>query len=122
MQNPNDTTYVPPDDPKHLDVPDHKEVLETPRTRTSITWLAIFSFFLLLLLLIIFILQNQQQITIHFLGFDASLPMAVALLLSAVIGALLAGISAGARIVQLRLIARQHKQVDKHATPAAARH
>ncbi len=90
-----------------------EKVLETPRTRTSITWLAIFSFFLILLLLIIFILQNQQQITIKFLGLTASLPMAIALLLAAISGAMLAGISAGARIMQLRLIAHRHKQQNR---------
>jgi lipopolysaccharide assembly protein A len=70
---------------------------------------------LVLLFLLIFILQNGQQVRVSFLGADGHLPLGVAMLLSAVAGALLVVLVGAARIIQLRLIARRHRGQD--ATP-----
>ncbi|WP_307831789.1 lipopolysaccharide assembly protein LapA domain-containing protein [Prauserella cavernicola] len=57
---------------------------------------------LLLVVLLIFILQNQDSVTVHFLGTSSTLPLAVALLLSVVGGAVLVAVLGVARILQLR--------------------
>ena len=58
-------------------------------TRTSGVWVASIAFAVLLLLLLIFILQNNRSVPLRFLGFDGSMPLGVAMLLAAVLGALL---------------------------------
>jgi uncharacterized integral membrane protein len=70
---------------------------------------------LVLLFLLIFILQNSQQVRVSFFGADGNLPLGVAMLLSAVAGALLVVLVGTARIVQLRVVARRHRGRD--ATP-----
>jgi uncharacterized integral membrane protein len=65
-----------------------------------------------LLLLLIFILQNGHHADIAFFGAHASLPLGVALLLAAVAGALVVIIPGTGRIIQLRVTARRHRQVD----------
>ncbi len=56
----------------------------------------------LLLLLAIFLLQNGQRVDVSYFGTHSHLPLAVAMLLSAVGGALLVAIAGTARILQLR--------------------
>jgi len=85
------------------------------RTRTGGLWVAVAAAALVLLFLLIFILQNGQQVQVSFLGATGHLPVGVAMLLSAVAGALLVVLIGTARIVQLRLIARRHRTSD--ATP-----
>ena len=60
-------------------------------------------FALVLLLLLNFVLQNGQGSDLYYLGAHGSLPMGVALLLSAVFGALLVTLPAAVQIAQLRL-------------------
>jgi len=62
---------------------------------------------LVLLLLLIFILQNGARVTIQFFGADPTLPLGVALLLAAVLGALLVALVGVARVVQLRHTAKK---------------
>lgn len=57
---------------------------------------------LLLVLLLIFILQNTRSVTVHFLGLSWGVPLGVAMLFSAIVGALLVALPGGARILQLR--------------------
>jgi uncharacterized integral membrane protein len=66
---------------------------------------AVVIFALVLLLLLNFVLQNGQRSNVYFLGAHGSLPMGVALLLSAIFGALLVTLPAAARIAQARLVA-----------------
>ena len=82
------------------------------RTRTGALWVAVTAAALVLLLLLIFILQNGRQVQVSFFGADGHLPLGVAMLLSAVAGALLVALLGTARIVQLRLVARRHRSVD----------
>ncbi|HEV7973528.1 LapA family protein [Amycolatopsis sp.] len=71
-------------------------------TRVSGTWVAVIIALLVLVFLLVFILQNLDTASVHFLGMSGSLPLAVAMLFSAIAGALLVALVGGARILQLR--------------------
>ena len=71
-------------------------------SRTSGTWLAVVSAGVLLVLLIIFIAQNTRDVHVSFLSFDGRTPLAVALLIAAAAGLLIATITGTLRIWQLR--------------------
>lgn len=58
----------------------------------------------------IFIIQNARAVNISFLGANAPLPLAVALLLAAIAGALVMAASGTARITQLRRITRRDRR------------
>jgi len=85
---------------------------QVARTRAGSVYAAAIAFAVLLLLLLIFILQNGCSVRVSFLGLDGHLPLAVALLLAAVIGALLVGLLGLARVIQLRHIAKRHQKQD----------
>ncbi|CAN5329628.1 lipopolysaccharide assembly protein LapA domain-containing protein [soil metagenome] len=72
------------------------------RTRVSALWVGLVAAALLTILLLIFIAQNSDAVAINFLWWDGKLSLAVALLLSAVIGILLVAIPGSLRIIQLR--------------------
>lgn len=65
---------------------------------------------LALTVVMILIIQNAQAANISFLGIHLVLPLAVALILAAVAGALLMAAAGTARITQLRLIMRRARQ------------
>ncbi len=71
-------------------------------SRTSRAWIAVVALVVVLLLLIIFIAQNTQSVEVSFLGWDGTPPLAVALLIAAVAGLLLAATAGALRIWQLR--------------------
>ena len=90
------------------------------RTRAGGVWVALALSAVVLLLLLVFILENGHRADIAFLGAHVSLPLGVALLLAAVAGAVVVIIPGTARIIQLRITARRHRQIDAAAaTPAA---
>jgi uncharacterized integral membrane protein len=60
-----------------------------------------------LVLLLVFILENAHSVNVGFLGAHLRLPLAVALLLAGVGGALLVGAVGAARITQLRRAVRR---------------
>jgi uncharacterized integral membrane protein len=112
-------SYAHPDDdrpgtttpPDQTDGP-YEPAAPTPtpqleRTRTGAVWVASIAAVLVLLLLLIFILQNGARVTIQFFGADPTLPLGVALLLAAVLGALLVALVGVARVVQLRHTAKR---------------
>ncbi|GAB2957516.1 lipopolysaccharide assembly protein LapA domain-containing protein [Amycolatopsis acidiphila] len=72
------------------------------RTRISGTWVAVIVALVILVFLLIFILQNLATATVNFLGMSGSLPLAVAMLFSAIAGAVLVALIGAARILQLR--------------------
>ncbi|MCM3925458.1 LapA family protein, partial [Frankia sp. AiPs1] len=78
-----------------------------PVTRTSRVWTTLVLFALVLILLLIFILQNQDDVKLSYLGAHGSIPLAVAMLFSAVAGALLVAIPGVGRMIQLRKVARR---------------
>ncbi|QCW51759.1 DUF1049 domain-containing protein [Nocardioides dongxiaopingii] len=71
-------------------------------SRTSGAWAGVIAAAVLLILLVIFIAQNTESTDIQFLGFDGSLPLAVALLVATVVGMVVAGAVGSLRILQLR--------------------
>jgi uncharacterized integral membrane protein len=75
-------------------------------------WVASALFALTLLLLLIFILENGQRADIGFFGAHGHLPLGIALLLAAILGVLLVVIPGTGRIIQLRMLARRHRQAD----------
>lgn len=79
-------------------------------TRISGAWVAVVASAVVLLFLLVFILQNQAGATITFLGGTSTLPLGVALLLSAIAGALLVALVGAARILQLRREARKRAE------------
>jgi len=72
------------------------------RTRVSGIWVGIIIFAIVLILLLVFVLQNTMKVSIHYLGFNGHISLAVAMLLSAVAGVLLTAIAGTLRILQLR--------------------
>lgn len=84
-----------------------KTSLKFKPTRVSGTWVAVIVAAIVLVFLLIFILQNLTSVTVHFIGVNGTLPLGVALLLATVAGALLVALVGGARILQLRRIARK---------------
>lgn len=82
-------------------------------TRTSGIWVSSIAFAVLLLLLLIFILQNNRSVPLRFLGFDGSIPLGVAMLLAAVLGALIVAMAGVARVLQLRRVAKRHQAADR---------
>jgi uncharacterized integral membrane protein len=78
-----------------------------PRTRVSGIWVASIAAVVVLLLLLIFILQNGDKVKINIFGANPTLPIGVALLLAAVLGALLVAFIGAARVVQLRHTTRK---------------
>ncbi len=75
------------------------------RTRTGGLYAGLILSAIVLLVLLVFILQNLDPVQIYFLGFAGSLPVGVAMLLSAIAGLLLIAIPGGVRIWQLRRVA-----------------
>lgn len=71
-------------------------------TRAGVIWAAVVAALVLLILLIVFILQNQEQASVKFLGFEGSVPLGMALFIAAVTGGVLVAVAGGARILQLR--------------------
>ena len=76
-------------------------------TRAGALWSALIAGFLILIVLLIFITQNTASTPFQFLHWHWSLPLGVAILLSAAIGALLASAIGTARILQLRRSAKR---------------
>ena len=77
------------------------------RTRISGTWVAVIVALVVLIFLLIFILQNLDPAEVTFLGMTGSLPLAVAMLFSAIGGAALVALVGAARIMQLRRATRK---------------
>jgi uncharacterized integral membrane protein len=77
------------------------------RTRLSATWKAIAAVLVLMVLLLVFILLNLQRVEVNFYGSHAHVPLAIALLLAVVLGAVLVFTIGTARILQVRARARR---------------
>ncbi len=79
-------------------------------SRTSGIWAAVVALGLLLVLLIIFIAQNTQPVSVTFLGWTGSTPLAVALLIATTAGLFLAAAAGTLRILQLRRRVRHDRK------------
>jgi uncharacterized integral membrane protein len=90
------------------------------RTRFASLWIGLGVAAIVLILLIIFIAQNTGKVAVHFLGFDAHVSLAVAILIAAVCGMVIAVIPGTVRIVQLRKALRRNAKAitaDSEGTP-----
>lgn len=72
------------------------------RTRASGLWVGIIVFAVILILLLVFVVQNTAKVEIEYFVFKGHISLAVAMLLSAAAGVLLAAIAGSLRILQLR--------------------
>jgi uncharacterized integral membrane protein len=80
------------------------------RTKTSAIWIGLIAAALVLIALLIFIGENSSSVSVHYLGANGRVPLAVALLLSAVAGLLIAAIPGTVRILQLRRAIKKNAQ------------
>ena len=78
-------------------------------SRTSTTWVGVTGLVVLLVLLVIFIGQNTQNVRVSFFGWSGLAPLAVALLIAATSGMLVAVIAGALRILQLRRRIRRER-------------
>jgi putative membrane protein len=82
-------------------------------TRTSMVWTMVGIGVILLVAILVFILQNGQGVRVRFLMANGTLPLGVALLFAALLGALLVLAAGAARVLQLRVVARRHRRTDQ---------
>jgi uncharacterized integral membrane protein len=89
-------------------------VQEPVRTggRTAAAWTAVTVGVLVAVALVVFLAQNTRRVEVSFLGFNGSVPVAVALLAAAVFGAAVVLVVGTARVTKLRLAARQLRKRD----------
>jgi uncharacterized integral membrane protein len=88
---------------------DHEPV-RADRTRISATMVAVTVAVIFLILLVTFIAQNNRSVPVYFLGANGHVSEAVALLMSAIAGAVLVLAIGIARITQLRIAGRRHNR------------
>ncbi len=105
-------TEQPPVTPPTMSAP---EEFVVERTRTSTVFVMAAVALVLALLMLVFVLQNGDRERLEFLWFDFTLPAGVAMLLAAIVGGLIVASLGLGRVVQLRLAARRHRQVDRRA-------
>ncbi|MDI2036601.1 LapA family protein [Paenarthrobacter nitroguajacolicus] len=75
----------------------------TRPTRTAALWVAVAVGLVVLVMLIVFFVQNQDMITVRFLGLEGTLALGTTLFIAAVGGGVLVALAGGARILQLRI-------------------
>ena len=76
-------------------------------TRTAHAWVALAAGMFFLVVVLVFILENLHSVKVHFFGATWDIPLAVDLLLAAVLGALVMFAAGSLRILQLRRAARR---------------
>ena len=99
--------------------PDQEPYPGEQKTRLSGAWTALVIGVLALVLILVFILQNQQTIQVSFLVFHGHWPLAVALLFAVILGAVIVLAFGGARIAQLRMVARNARRRGGKTSPPA---
>ena len=82
-------------------------------TRTSMVWTMVGIGVVLSFAILVFILQNGQRVRVRFLMVNGTLPLGAALLFAALLGALLVLVAGAALVLQLRVVSRRHRRVDK---------
>jgi uncharacterized integral membrane protein len=111
-RTPETTSTAPADDTAPAAEPAPRTPPRDPLrgSRTSGIWFAVVGFVVILFLLAVFVLQNTQQVQVSFFGFDGKAPLAAALLIAAVAGALLVVVAGALRILQLRRRVRRARK------------
>src|ERR1700694_3387006 len=107
------------DSPSSSDVPPGEPYPGEHRSRLSGAWTALVIGVVALLVILVFILQNLQSVELHFLAFHGQLPLAIALLFAAILGAIIVLTFGGGRILQLRLVARRARRQSGGSRPPA---
>jgi lipopolysaccharide assembly protein A len=102
----NGSTPSPPTAPKPPPAPKAQRL----STRISGIRTGLIAAAVALTVVMIFIIQNAHAVNISFLGVHLVLPLAVAMILAVVAGALLMAAAGTARITQLRLMMRRARQ------------
>ncbi|MDQ6719579.1 MAG: lipopolysaccharide assembly protein LapA domain-containing protein [Candidatus Dormibacteraeota bacterium] len=116
-----DISDTPKDDPAPTEAKEAIESLPGERnTRLSGAWTAIVIGLVALVVILVFILQNQQSVEVSFLMFQGHLPLAVALLFSLILGAVIVFAFGAARILQLRMVAGRARRKGPTSTPPPA--
>jgi len=82
--------------------PDSERKDPLRRSRTSSAWISVVLLAVVLVVLIVFIAQNTQRVEVSFLGWNGHTPLAVALMIAAAGGLILAAIAATLRLWQIR--------------------
>jgi len=82
-------------------------------TKTSRAWWALVCGLLALLLVVVFMAQNSAKVPVHFLWLKGHTALGVALLLSAVLGAITVVLLGAARMLQMRVQARRAHREQK---------
>lgn len=95
-------------DPKPRHQPGMTDSGKVRHGRVSALYVGLVVAAILTIFLLIFIAQNSDSVAITFLGFQGQISLAVALLLSAVIGVLVVAVPGSLRIVQLRRALRKN--------------
>jgi uncharacterized integral membrane protein len=89
-----------------------------PSTRAARTWARILPALFLLALTVVFVLQNPRESKVSFLMFSGHLPLAVALLAAAGLGALVVLALGSIRILQLRALVRRTLAASETEVPS----
>lgn len=76
-------------------------------TRTGRAWTGLIVGAIVVVLLLVFIIQNLDSTRVQLFVWQWNLPVGIAVLLAAIVGALLAALIGGARIAQLRRVAKK---------------
>lgn len=92
-----------------------------PSSRVSHAWVAIAAGIVALIVVIVFILENLHSVRVTFFGATWKAPLAVDLLLAAVLGGLVVFLLGTVRIVQLRRVARRRGRENSTAHRQSAR-
>ncbi|MHB1583369.1 MAG: lipopolysaccharide assembly protein LapA domain-containing protein [Acidimicrobiales bacterium] len=79
-------------------------------TRTSRTWVKVLPGLVILAVLLVFVFQNLRSTKVSFFTVSGSLPLALALLGAAALGALSLLALGSVRILQLRKTIRTHRR------------
>jgi lipopolysaccharide assembly protein A len=106
------STLPPPSANGSAPLPPPPSPVPRPQLHTRISGMraGLIAGFAALIVVVIFIIQNAHAVNISFLGVHLVLPVAVALLLAAIAGALLMAAAGTARITQLRRIIRRDRR------------
>lgn len=87
-----------------------QELGRVSRTRAGATWVAVAFAIAALIVILIFILGNLETVRISFAGAHGELPLGVALLFAALLGAFIVLMIGATRIVQLRIAGRRARR------------
>ncbi|HYI59694.1 MAG TPA: LapA family protein [Microlunatus sp.] len=79
-----------------------RQIKKTPRSRAGAAWVGICIAAVVVMALIIFLLQNRQPVLVTFLSMEATVPLAIALLIAGIGVGIVALVIGTIRIGQLR--------------------